>query len=194
MTKPFGIGAHRGAGPARRKAWVSIAVAAAWLAAACGAPGQPGPDDPASVEAAATAESAFATLVPVPAMNASLAMAAPREANDFKLGSDVVLTIENLSADEIRFPTGFGARIFVRPGAGGSWEETENIAIYVPGGEETLRPTGVVGSRSLLVVVPRLDGARQPVGIRVIIVGTIYRDGTHPDGQTGAYVDVWLTP
>lgn len=103
----------------------------------------------------------------------------------------VNMVLVNMSQNDILFPPGNGARLFVLSQPDGSWIEIGNRAVYVGSGD-TLAPSSDPPGNSvaLITVAPDLEGIKLPASLRVIVVGDVVSGGTPTGQQASAYSDI----
>jgi hypothetical protein len=130
--------------------------------------------------------------IPEDEINSRFLIKAPAGWNTFKVGKVIVLDVEVTSNDQVEFDYANGIRIFALEG--NEWIEIQNLMNY-PEGSILLSPakgdpfkTGGVG------VVPLLEKSNDKVTLRIVLIGTIYKDGQKTNELTAAYVDILLHP
>jgi hypothetical protein len=130
--------------------------------------------------------------IPAEEMNTKLHLTAPNGWNSFKIGDVIGLNVEGTSEDQIAFPPDYGARMFVYQN--GQWKEIANFMTY-PEGLIILSPRkGNVFNDGTADLAPIFTNTTNPVTLRIILVGSIYRDGKVTAEKTAGYIDVNLTP
>jgi hypothetical protein len=114
------------------------------------------------------------------------------QSEDFPPGV-VNLILENKSDHFIHFTPGFNVQIFTYSSEMNQWIEIGNRISY-SGNDVVLYPKGNnLYSVTLHDVLPDLSGPSSPKNLRIVVVGTIYRDNKATNEQVGAYTDVnWL--
>jgi hypothetical protein len=138
-------------------------------------------------------EEVFLSMFPNTPMNSDIRFWETSE--EFTNGKSMALTLENISAFEVRFSDEYDVYAFVFEKNG--WSKLENSAKFIPAEvERPLRPKvpdnpGVTA----ILLNPHLNDAElAPVNVRVTVIGTIYDNGQKTDKKTGAYIDVKLNP
>ena len=125
-------------------------------------------------------------------MNTKVRLAAPEGWNTFKIDDEVILTLELVTEDQVVFPSGYGARLFIYQND--HWLEINNDMKY-PKGEILVqhhdRNDPVIESAGL---APLLPDPNKPVTVRMILIGHIYRGGKVTSEKTASYIDVRLKP
>lgn len=130
--------------------------------------------------------------IPANEMNTKIRISAPEGWNTYKTNDDISLDIKIISEEEIAFPSNYGARLFTRRNH--EWIEIANLTHY-PEGIFLLVPYDNkpfnIGATS---VFPILSDPSEPITIRIILVGNVFKDGQVTDEVTAGYVDVDLKP
>ena len=144
----------------------------------------------------------FEEMFPIP-MNENLQLVelGSREQAEFltEMGQsiDIRLLVINLSEQDICFPTGFNAQIFMYHEETNQWLEIEDQLIYANEKDIIVKPldkeTGLKNSHSFSLY-PDLSDLEPPVELRIVIVGNICEEGTITDEKVGAYLDVIFPP
>jgi hypothetical protein len=130
--------------------------------------------------------------IPANEFNSRVRLIAPYGLNNFKINDSVNLSVEVISNDQIMFRTDYGARIFELQDH--AWVEVPNLTTY-PEGYYLLFPSkGDPFKQGVASVFPVLKDQNQPVRLRIVIIGNIYREGQMTDEQTAGYIDVVLKP
>ena len=103
--------------------------------------------------------------------------------------------VMNRGSSNIRFPAGYGTRLFMRgPGTLG-WVEIRNLTEYLGSGE-VLEPrtSGFSNWAAAVSFSPDLPPSDQPIVLRVLVVGELMADRKGTGESTGGYVDVTINP
>jgi hypothetical protein len=130
--------------------------------------------------------------IPPGEMNTKIKLTAPYGWNTFKVGDVVSINVEGISEDQIAFPPDYGARMFIYEN--NQWKEVANFTTY-PDGSIVLSPRkGNPFNDGGTALDPILTDMANPVTLRIILIGNIYRDGQITAEKTAAYIDVNLTP
>jgi hypothetical protein len=130
--------------------------------------------------------------IPDEEMNRRIRLEVPDGWNTFKIGDGVALNVDNISTEPVSFQYDFGAKIFVLQDK--KWVEIPNLMKY-PEGDLLLYPSqGGPFMQGEADVDPILSDTNQPVTIRIVLIGNIYRDGQITNDQTAAFIDVDLKP
>jgi len=130
--------------------------------------------------------------IPAEEMNTKMEITAPDGWNTNKIGDHIGLNVGVISEDQISFPPDYGARMFIFQN--GQWNEVANFMTY-PGGSIVVSPrNGNYLNDEATDVLPILSDVKTPVTLRIILVGSIYRDGKVTAEKTAGYIDVNLTP
>jgi hypothetical protein len=141
-------------------------------------------------------DKAFLKMFPSMEMNTKIQLWEPSHLPEQpRIGKILDLTLENFSKDKIRFPGDYGIKIYSYNNISNSWEVIGNDITYFPLGNPQVSPKGtdfpgIIG----ISAVPMIVNEGKPVDIRVIVIGSVVRDGTPTSEQVGAYVDLTLQP
>jgi hypothetical protein len=140
-------------------------------------------------------DSAFATAVPIGEMNTKMKLRVAKELEpELKIDSSVALILENLSKEEIGFQGRYGLRIFVYSTPGEEWIEVKDRYPPYIKNPPPLDPQGGDFSEMVINVRPVLTNEGKPITVRILVVGTIYRNGAPTAEEVGAYTEVVLNP
>lgn len=128
-------------------------------------------------------------------MNKEFQLSVPVALNTFKIGGEVFLEVKVISTNQVAFERDFGARLFILEND--QWTEIPNsmgydylesdIFVYMPYADNPF-------NLGATVVVPKLPDTKQTSTVRIILVGSIYRDGQVTNEKVASYVDVDLKP
>lgn len=145
-------------------------------------------------------EDAFLKLIPIPMgdMNDEVKLSLPGLERGFykpKIGEFITLELNNQSNKVIVFPADYGLKMYLYNNEDQTWIIVKNLEKYSPEENKQISPLGE-GSLSQLLVsaLPGLDKTLNPIDMRVVVIGTIYKDGTPTDKQVGAYTDITIQP
>ena len=72
------------------------------------------------------------------------------------------------------------------------WYEIKNNVNYHGDTHVTLTPSGSLRHATSVNVYPDVPAEERPMQIRVVVIGTIMRDGQLTDEKVGAYLDITL--
>jgi hypothetical protein len=129
--------------------------------------------------------------LPLQEMNTDLHLLAPVLENELKIGDLLFFHLFNTSNNIVTLPENYGVHIF--KSIDGTWipviDEMTN-----PPGEKRI---GANGSETYLFESLILDPniySTEPVQIRVVVLGNFLKNNGKLGKETGAYVDVTLTP
>jgi hypothetical protein len=113
----------------------------------------------------------------------------------FRIGDSVNLGLENKSRDRVVFPSDYGIRIYTYDQNYAKWTEVTNKENYYPPGNTQISPKGVdVPGIIVVTFLPDLPITSDAVELRVVIIGTVYKDDAPTDEEVGAYIDITLQP
>jgi hypothetical protein len=130
--------------------------------------------------------------IPEAEMNKHFHLEVPDGWNTFKTGEVISINVDVIGDDWIIFPTDLGAIIFILDD--GKWIEVANFMTY-PEGQFLVSPShGDPFKQEATAVSPILPDKKQPVTVRIVLWGHIYRDGQPTDERVASYVDVHLKP
>lgn len=130
--------------------------------------------------------------IPEDEINSRFLIKAPSGWNTFKAGKVIVMDVEVTSNDQIEFDEANGIRIFMLER--NDWIEIQNLMNY-PGGSILLSPAkGDPFKNGTVAVVPLLEKSNDKVKLRIVLIGTIYKDGQKTNELTAAYIDILLNP
>jgi hypothetical protein len=118
-----------------------------------------------------------------------------KPSDKFIIGESIVLELENLSSDKIVFSHENDVKALAFKS--GKWIELNNSAIYyLPSGERQISPKGpdIPGVISIPLVPQLHSNGSRAVTIRVVVIGSIYKEDKKTEDKTGAYIDVRLEP
>ena len=145
-------------------------------------------------------ENLFTKLLPISTgdMNDEIKLSLPGLERGFykpKIGEFITLVLNNQSNKTIVFPADYGLKMYLYNDEDQEWIEVKNLEKYSPEENKQVSPIDE-GSLSQLLVsaLPGLDKTSNPIDLRVMVIGTIYKDGTPTDKQVGAYTDITLQP
>lgn len=133
--------------------------------------------------------------IPINELNTKIRVEAAENFNSFLIGDSIGLDIELISNEVVAFPINLGARLFIYEDH--TWIEVGNSVSYpaVDGYIFLLRANDDPFSKfTSTTVKPILPNPNEPVTVRIFIIGNIYQNEQITDEQTGAFVDVRLTP
>ncbi len=116
--------------------------------------------------------------------------------NDLKIGSTIILKIENISEEQIWFPVGYNIMPILVTNDNNNFEFTliENRGIYENWSEKILSPSGQKDSTSVIFVDPFMQNINEPVEIIIAVVGNIFKDGSPTQEEVGAFIQLTLVP
>ncbi len=146
---------------------------------------------------ASTQQVAFATTIPIDEMNTLIQLEqAPRSAGSLGLNPLLtVLYVSNLSGEVIGFPYDYGTKILRYSEMNQTWTEVKNLNKYSPSWNDILlEPKGwnSVDTKPV-IVLPDISHTIQPIEIRIVVQGKIYRNGLPSADEVVAYIDIVLT-
>lgn len=130
--------------------------------------------------------------IPDNEFNSKIKLSVPEGWNTYKIGEDVGINVDIVTADQIAFGYDYGARIFKLEDQ--KWIEIPNLMEYPTGYEIIEQSKGDPFKQGSVVVFPDLSDIKADVTLRIILIGNIYRDGQITDEQTAGYIDVRLIP
>ena len=141
-------------------------------------------------------EASLETLAPNALWNKHLRLSLPVEFNPdgLRIGSSVALLVENLSGEDIWFPSGYGPAIFVYSEIEEEWLEVGDFMQHESPKEEVLHPRGEAPWASVMDFLPELPSDAGATEVRVVVVGHIYRNGQPTNERVAAYLDITLRP
>ena len=145
-----------------------------------------------------SSEALFAATVPV-RMDDELYLELVEIEYSFFGQPSVVLILENRSNESFWFPQpAYGTRIFTFSESDSAWVEVGEQYFIDLSEEEAdiLVPQGQEGHSSTLVVVhPDIPANNnEPVTLRIVVVGKVYKNGVPAGEEVGNYIDVTLQP
>jgi len=133
--------------------------------------------------------------VPSEELNKEFQLSVPVALNTFKIGGEVFLEVKVISTNQVAFERDFGARLFILEND--QWIEIPNSMgydylesdrfVYMPYADDPF-------NLGATVVVPKLPDTKQATRVRIILVGSIYRDGQATNEKVASYIDVYLKP
>lgn len=130
--------------------------------------------------------------VPITEINSRISLSTPRAINTFKIGDEIAIAVEVLSADKIAFKHDYGARIFMHDGS--EWKEVKNYMGYTQGDivleTRSTNPLNIGAA----IIYPYLPNQTKAVTLRVFIIGNIYKNGEITPEETAGFLDVNLKP
>jgi hypothetical protein len=145
-------------------------------------------------------EDSFTKLLPIPTgdMNDEIKLSLPGLERGFykpKIGEFITLVLNNQSNKIIVFPADYGLKMYLYNYEEQTWIEVKNLEKYSTEENNQVSPINE-GSLSQILVsaLPSLDTTSDPIDMRVMVIGTIYKDGIPTDKQVGAYMDITLQP
>jgi hypothetical protein len=156
-----------------------------------------------------TSDSQFMQYIPTNDINDKIKILQPPTYGYDTTNQCVDLLVINNSSDLIRFPIGYGIRLFIYNSEKKEWTEIRNrqeYSVSVNGmdpesskkvietqGGLPLRPNqDVNGYHREISYCPDLDGYQYPVTIRSLIVGTIFQDNKPTNNKVAAYYDLTI--
>lgn len=137
-------------------------------------------------------DSGFATAVPYERFNTILRLS-PVDSGFGQPNASVNFMLENVSNTAVRFPPGYGSRLFFFSESKGVWVELRNRASYVGAGD-TLSPRSEADGNWIaqVTVAPDLSQLTTPLTMRVLVVGDVLADGVVTGDIAAAYADVQI--
>jgi hypothetical protein len=145
-------------------------------------------------------EDSFTKLLPIPMgdMNDEIKLSLPGLERGFykpKIGEFITLVLNNQSNKIIVFPPDYGLKMYLYNNEEQTWIEVKNLEKYSTEENKQVSPIDE-GSLSQILVsaLPSLDTTSDPIDMRVMVIGTIFKDGISTDKQVGAYTDITLQP
>lgn len=124
-------------------------------------------------------------------MNTRVLLTTPSSVNTFQVNDGIYVYVNNISTDQVIFKYDFGNRIFIYKD--NEWIEVKDITEN-PEGYEILSPSGgnafKFGSISVMPIIQNIKN--EPILVRIILIGNIYKDGTITDEIVASYIDVNL--
>jgi len=130
--------------------------------------------------------------IPAGEVNARFVVEAPGDWSTFWIGDGIGLRVRVNSVDEISFAYNFGARIFRQVEEG--WLEIENSMRYPEGSIVLSSEPKPTRKAQIVVVAPVLTETAEPVTIKIVLQGHIYRDGAATEEITASAIDITLHP
>jgi len=130
--------------------------------------------------------------IPKEEINTRLHLSAPQGWNTFKIGDDIGISVDVVSANQIAFQHDYGAKIFVLEDE--KWKEVANFMKYPDGYLVLSQSNGDPFKIGSAVVEPILPEFNEAITLRIVLIGNIFIDGQITDEQTAGYVDVKLSP
>lgn len=133
--------------------------------------------------------------VPWEEMNTDLQLSTPKTLNTFKIGDAVFIEIKVISSNQVAFERNFGAQLFIYENE--RWVETPNITRY-----DYLAPKDYIiypyqkntFDVGMAVVSPEISDKNTAKTVRIVLVGSIFRNEQVTNQKTAAYLDVQLHP
>ena len=141
-------------------------------------------------------EKNFLLTVPVADMNKTLQLSVDGDQKVFRFGSEIDLTIHNMSKYSVMFDTSSSPKLFII--RNGEWVEVNNEITY--SGATVMSPKGtILLDQNRTIVKPVLDKTilntnEQEVSLRVVVICEILENDVRTGKLVGAYVDVILKP
>lgn len=124
-------------------------------------------------------------------INTRLQIIAPDGWNTFTIDDTIALIITNNSDQEVRFNANDDIRIFFEVSAD-EWMETQNIFFdtrpYI-----VILPKDVDQLGASALVSPVITQG-EPVNIRIVVVAIVYQDDLPTSTETGAFIDLTISP
>lgn len=112
-----------------------------------------------------------------------------------KIGEFITLILNNPSNKIIVFPADYGLNMYLYNNEDQTWIQVKNLEKYSQEENKQVSPIGESSLNQILVsALPGLDTTSAPIDLRVVVIGTIYKDGIPTDKQVGAYTDITLQP
>ncbi len=140
-------------------------------------------------------EESFLALVPVDSMNDKLQLTHLDFVGDGKTWLVIELMMENISDEEIVFPYDKGARLFTYNESESTWLEIDDSFNLLSRDDIILTTKeNPLSNIAIVTVAPDLLNNDKPFTVRIVVVGTVLRDGEPADETVGAFVDVTLQP
>ena len=157
-------------------------------------------------------ESSFREYLPTNCVNNEIQLSIPSNPDQLQDSSEEInLDLSNHSEDLIRFPIDYGIQLYVYNSQLHDWEKIKNSTTYSYGiinideksaieqiereGGIPLYPKGSPfgkPSNTTVFAVPVIRDRQLPIKIRVLVVGTIFRDDQPTDEKVAAYYDILI--
>jgi hypothetical protein len=127
-------------------------------------------------------------------MNTSLSLFLfPPNIEVLEIGDSIDLVVKNTSNNLIVFPPDFGIEVFVYSQENDRWAKVNNRSIYYPRENRNLNPIDQGESGMILFSVdPDITISSESAIVRIIMIGTFYKNGLPTDKRIGAYIDLPL--
>ena len=101
--------------------------------------------------------------------------------------------VDNISDEILGFPKDFNIQCYTYSGS--EWNNIEQELIQRNKGNIIMKPSKGDPKYTLLAIVyPIIEDMKEPIYLRVVILGNIIRDGRNSDIKVGAFTDVRLIP
>jgi hypothetical protein len=129
--------------------------------------------------------------LPISEMNTRIRLTAPEYVNSFTIGDTIAIEVDNLSDTPVEIVLDKDIKVFTKQGNG--WTEIENYYFY----SGTISQVPVKSPETPVGIgfpIKPAIGGDEPVVIRVIVIGTVYKNGKPTSIRTGAYLDLTLYP
>ena len=129
--------------------------------------------------------------LPISEMNTRIRLTASEYTNSFTIGNTIELDVDNYSNTPVEIVLDKDIKVFTKQGNG--WTEIENYDHY----SGTIQQVPVKSPDTPFGIAFPLDpviGGDKPVVIRVIVIGTVYKNGEPTSIRTGAHLDLTLYP
>jgi len=129
--------------------------------------------------------------IPTENINTFLEIYIPYGWNDFIIGSPIAIEVINIGDEIISAPVGFNIQCYSYSDS--KWNLIQKKKIERMDGHLILRPSnGNPLKTSAVVIFPIIKNASDPIQLRIVITGNIFRDGKPTDIRVGAFIDVTL--
>jgi hypothetical protein len=154
-----------------------------------------------------SSDSTFMQYIPTDSINDKIKISQPPTYNYDPINQCVDLLVTNNSSELIRFPIGFGIRLFIYNNQKKEWTEIRNRQDYsvsvngmdpesskklieAQGGLPLHPKEDTNGNNREISYCPDLSGYQLPVTVRSLIVGTIFQNNKPTNNKVAAYYDL----
>jgi len=131
--------------------------------------------------------------IPIDNINTYIQIYLPYGWNDFLIGGPLAIGIDNISDETIAFPADYNIQSYFY--SDDKWTLIDKHHIERLDGYLIMKPSKGDPSKTLgAVIYPIIENTRDPIDLRVVITGNIFRNGKPTDIKVGAFTDVTLYP
>lgn len=139
-------------------------------------------------------EAEFAQFLPGEDVNKSLQMEVIEKDGAFTSEDTIDFLLRNAANEAIVLPHDFGARGFYYEPNSEQWIELKNMMRYSPDTLNLIVPSGgALSDRIIVGFDPDEEGIELPIRLRVLVVGSFYRDNETTDEKVAAFADAMIT-